>query len=532
MHIIRTLKSNERGSILVFTVIGLMSLLLLMGLAVDVTYFFVVKNQVRNFADTAALAAMGAYFSNDGATIEEDIIAGKAAAQQLMRMTSFMGDGRTVMYVNFGIYNEDLTFDLYDPDTQPVINAAKVNILHDYTFVLRSITKIGKKTLNVDSISGIMIKNILFVMDVSGSMDDNTYPTNPYDSKPNDKEYYNFKSFPVTAYTARGKNLGGLPQPIHDIVARVETFFRTTLRDVMLEDDKVGFLTFSLIVQDIVKQLSYCNTIVPRDASLISSSGLDLLGDVCSSTMSFYQNYIDEANSVPLSSYNPVRYSNYYNNYFVTINGRSPLSTIDYKYTQLNDRFPESKPAMFHLEDDWNRYEPYYWNQPILGPTSDKPIIFPGERYPTGEDTNRDGRRYYSYYGDIAPQGNTNMGQAFLNAKDIFDAELAANRSVPMFNMVILLTDGLPNVAANYSYQGYYSTGQSFARTTAKALRDIDVRIATVYYRTADDGGTAEAFLMNDIASSPEYAFSAENPEDVENIFNDLMQTFPYVLVK
>ena len=80
---------TRKGSILLLTVAGVMFFLLLMGLAVDVTYCFIVRNQLRNLADNASLAAIGEYIdqSNKGESREDALDAAIQSAQDIGTMT-------------------------------------------------------------------------------------------------------------------------------------------------------------------------------------------------------------------------------------------------------------------------------------------------------------------------------------------------------------------------------------------------------------------------------------------------------------
>src|SRR6476619_1531515 len=53
-------KKRERGSILATSAIGMLSLLLAVGLGVDISRFYLAKTELQNAADAAALAAVSA----------------------------------------------------------------------------------------------------------------------------------------------------------------------------------------------------------------------------------------------------------------------------------------------------------------------------------------------------------------------------------------------------------------------------------------------------------------------------------------
>src|SRR5215510_5034855 len=59
-------RKQERGSILATSAIGMLAILLAVGLGVDITRFYLVKAELQNGADAAALAAVSAL--NGGTT--------------------------------------------------------------------------------------------------------------------------------------------------------------------------------------------------------------------------------------------------------------------------------------------------------------------------------------------------------------------------------------------------------------------------------------------------------------------------------
>ncbi|HEY8185505.1 MAG TPA: pilus assembly protein TadG-related protein [Pyrinomonadaceae bacterium] len=63
-------RKKERGSILAMAAIGMLSVLLAVGLGVDISHFYVVKAELQNAADASALAAASAINSNPSGIIE------------------------------------------------------------------------------------------------------------------------------------------------------------------------------------------------------------------------------------------------------------------------------------------------------------------------------------------------------------------------------------------------------------------------------------------------------------------------------
>lgn len=71
-------RKGERGSILAMSALGMLSVLLAVGLGVDISHFYLVKNELQNAADASALAAASAINSNPSGVIEGTTRAVKA----------------------------------------------------------------------------------------------------------------------------------------------------------------------------------------------------------------------------------------------------------------------------------------------------------------------------------------------------------------------------------------------------------------------------------------------------------------------
>jgi len=74
-------RKGERGSILVMSALGMLSLLLAVGLGVDISHFYLVKTELQNAADASALAAASAINSKPAGIIEGTSRAVKAMNQ-------------------------------------------------------------------------------------------------------------------------------------------------------------------------------------------------------------------------------------------------------------------------------------------------------------------------------------------------------------------------------------------------------------------------------------------------------------------
>jgi len=63
-------RKGERGSILALSALGMLSVLLAVGLGVDISHFYLAKTELQNAADASALAAASAINSNPSGVVE------------------------------------------------------------------------------------------------------------------------------------------------------------------------------------------------------------------------------------------------------------------------------------------------------------------------------------------------------------------------------------------------------------------------------------------------------------------------------
>ncbi len=59
-------RRGEQGSVLAISAFGMLGFLLATGLCVDISHFYLVKTELQNAADAAALAGASALNSDDG----------------------------------------------------------------------------------------------------------------------------------------------------------------------------------------------------------------------------------------------------------------------------------------------------------------------------------------------------------------------------------------------------------------------------------------------------------------------------------
>ncbi|HKG97875.1 MAG TPA: pilus assembly protein TadG-related protein, partial [Pyrinomonadaceae bacterium] len=90
-------RTRERGSILATSAIGMLSILLAVGLGVDISRFYLVKTELQNGADAAALAAVSAL---NGSPLGIDN-AVKEVTQKTVNKYDFNKTGITITNIEF-----------------------------------------------------------------------------------------------------------------------------------------------------------------------------------------------------------------------------------------------------------------------------------------------------------------------------------------------------------------------------------------------------------------------------------------------
>lgn len=84
----RTKRNSERGSILAMAAFGMLSILLAVGLGVDISHFYLARTELQNAADASALAGASAINSNPSGIIE-----GTSRAVKAMNSYEFNNTG-------------------------------------------------------------------------------------------------------------------------------------------------------------------------------------------------------------------------------------------------------------------------------------------------------------------------------------------------------------------------------------------------------------------------------------------------------
>jgi Flp pilus assembly protein TadG len=89
-------RRGERGSILVMSALGMLSVLLAVGLAVDISRFYLAKTELQNAADASALAGASALDSSPGGVTE-------AKARAMMAMNKYDFNNTGVSFVDANV---------------------------------------------------------------------------------------------------------------------------------------------------------------------------------------------------------------------------------------------------------------------------------------------------------------------------------------------------------------------------------------------------------------------------------------------
>jgi Flp pilus assembly protein TadG len=193
-----TNRKGERGSILAMSALGMLSVLLAVGLGVDISHFYLAKAELQNAADASALAAASAINSNPSGVVE-----GTTRAVTAMNSYEFNNTGVTFQRsdvqwaVNLdGPYMSEA--DASTPTQAPTIRFVKVTTPQSPVGVSFSSMVLGSsKNLSATATAGLSVPLNVFCnfIPLSVLIDDDTT-----------------KLVPGTVYTIRA-NTGGSPSP-------------------------------------------------------------------------------------------------------------------------------------------------------------------------------------------------------------------------------------------------------------------------------------------------------------------------------
>lgn len=174
-------KPQRRGVILLLTAVLMVILLGMLAFSVDLGYVLVAKTQLQTAADSAALAAaatMGSLTANSNQNAKT------YAGMNHIGNTGVVIKDSDIVYGNWDSTKVGTTTDPFTPSATGIGNAVKVTARADSTtsgaIPLFFGPIFGQKTLNTSasSVATTNPRDICFVVDLSGSMNDDTDPGN------------------------------------------------------------------------------------------------------------------------------------------------------------------------------------------------------------------------------------------------------------------------------------------------------------------------------------------------------------------
>src|SRR5215510_14106031 len=119
-------RNQERGSVMVLAAIGMLTLLLAVGLGVDISHLYLAKNELQNAADAAALAgASGLNFHSTGITLATN----RAIAAMNKYEFNKQGITFTAANVRFAVNLSDFDSGTGMDQTQAAASAATVQFV-------------------------------------------------------------------------------------------------------------------------------------------------------------------------------------------------------------------------------------------------------------------------------------------------------------------------------------------------------------------------------------------------------------------
>jgi Flp pilus assembly protein TadG len=174
-------KHGERGSVLAISAFGMLAFLLAVGLSVDVSHFYLVKTELKNAADAAALAGASALDSSPGGIAE-------ATERATQTMNSFEFNNNGVL-----IDDDDVTFSATldsgymsaaaasAPLVAPTIRFVKVSVPPKTVNVFFASIVIGNtKDLTAESVAGMSVPlNVIFSFIPLSIVQDSAAPLTP-----------------------------------------------------------------------------------------------------------------------------------------------------------------------------------------------------------------------------------------------------------------------------------------------------------------------------------------------------------------
>ena len=169
-------RRQHRGVILLLSVFLVVVFLGLIAFAVDLGYLMMAKTQLQNAADAAALAAAGSMGQSQATSTQT---AQSFAAQNLVGQQPVQLASSDITYGTWDKNSQSFT-----PSSTGLSNAVKVTARADSTttgaipLFFGRILNLYSVNLSATSMATCNPRDICFVVDLSGSMNDDTDPNN------------------------------------------------------------------------------------------------------------------------------------------------------------------------------------------------------------------------------------------------------------------------------------------------------------------------------------------------------------------
>jgi Flp pilus assembly protein TadG len=181
-------RRSERGSVLAISTIGMLSFLLITGMCVDIGHFYLVKNELQNAADAAALAAAASLNSDDGGiTKATDIAVASFNKYEFNKTQATIGRSNVRFAVNLSDF--DTGADMSETAAQPVasrVRFVKVTVppktLHVFfaSYVIGSSHDIGADAVAGMSVAPNYFEHVLPVTVITDNAGQDILPGNTY----------------------------------------------------------------------------------------------------------------------------------------------------------------------------------------------------------------------------------------------------------------------------------------------------------------------------------------------------------------
>jgi Flp pilus assembly protein TadG len=199
-------RENERGSVLAVSALGMLSLLLAVGLGVDISHFYVVKTELKNAADAAALAGVSALNSSPGGITE-------ATTRAVAAMNSYEFNNKGVV-INRSNVQFSATLDgTYMSEAAaattavaPTIRFVKVTVPPKEVNVLFATPVLGgKQSLSAEATAGLSVPlNVVFSFIPLAVTDNNLTPGQTYTIRASPQNQVSPGNYQVLAVDGRG----------------------------------------------------------------------------------------------------------------------------------------------------------------------------------------------------------------------------------------------------------------------------------------------------------------------------------------